>query len=131
MVADPLGKLYNKDAIIEYLLDRTSFGDGDQICGYVKGVKVSRDTHSSIPGAVQLTFDPACLLTCLLSGPDQPERHPQSDLLDLFPSWRIRTIYQQGSRRHRPVPLYLPVDDEGDDRSAPVRSRPTLRLRVQ
>jgi hypothetical protein len=41
VVADPLGKLYNKDAIIEYLLDRTSFGDGDQICGYVKGVKVS------------------------------------------------------------------------------------------
>lgn len=36
-----MGKLYNKDAIIEYLLDRTSFGDGDQICGYVKGVKVN------------------------------------------------------------------------------------------
>lgn len=39
VVADPLGKLYNKDAIIEYLLDRSTYGDGDQICGYVKGVK--------------------------------------------------------------------------------------------
>ena len=41
MVADPLGKLYNKEAVIEFLLDRSSYGDGDQICGYVKGVKVS------------------------------------------------------------------------------------------
>ena len=39
MVADPLGKLYNKDAVIEFLLDRTSYGDGEQICGYLKGVK--------------------------------------------------------------------------------------------
>jgi hypothetical protein len=31
IVADPLGKLYNKDAIIEYLLDRSTYGDGDQI----------------------------------------------------------------------------------------------------
>ncbi len=44
IVTDPLGKLYNKDALIEFLLDRegSSYGDGDQICGYVKGVKVSR-----------------------------------------------------------------------------------------
>ena len=41
MVLDPLGKVYNKDAIIEYLLDHLKYGDGDQICGYLKGVKVS------------------------------------------------------------------------------------------
>ncbi|KAK4688508.1 replication termination factor 2, partial [Tremellales sp. Uapishka_1] len=39
VVADPLGKLYNKDAIIEYFLDKSKYGDGDQICGYLKGVK--------------------------------------------------------------------------------------------
>jgi hypothetical protein len=37
-----LGKLYNKDAIIEFFLDRSKYGDGDRICGYLKGVKVSR-----------------------------------------------------------------------------------------
>lgn len=41
MVTDQLGKLYNKEAVIEYLLDRSSYGDGDQICGHLKGVKVS------------------------------------------------------------------------------------------
>lgn len=38
---DPLGKLYNKDAVLEFFLDRAKYGDGDQICGYLKGVKVS------------------------------------------------------------------------------------------
>lgn len=41
IVADPLGKLYNKDAILEYLLDKSAYGDGEEICGYVRGVKVS------------------------------------------------------------------------------------------
>jgi len=40
VVLDPLGKLYNKDAILEYLLDKSTYGDGDEICKYVKGVKV-------------------------------------------------------------------------------------------
>lgn len=40
MVADPLGKLYNKDAVIEYLLDKSAYGDGEQICPYISGVKV-------------------------------------------------------------------------------------------
>ncbi|ORY32914.1 Rtf2 RING-finger-domain-containing protein [Naematelia encephala] len=39
VVLDPLGKLYNKDAVIEYFIDRSKYGDGDQICGYLKGVK--------------------------------------------------------------------------------------------
>ncbi|CAK9784008.1 DUF602-domain-containing protein [Cutaneotrichosporon oleaginosum] len=39
VVADPLGKLYNKDAMIEYLLDKSAYGDGEQICPYILGVK--------------------------------------------------------------------------------------------
>lgn len=42
VVLDPIGKLYNKDAIIEYFLDKSKYGDGDRICGHLKGVKVSR-----------------------------------------------------------------------------------------
>lgn len=50
MVADPLGKIYNKESVIEWLLERASggsgsgggrYGDGERICGYVRGVKVS------------------------------------------------------------------------------------------
>lgn len=35
-----LGKLYNKDALLEYLLDRSAFGDGDTICGHIRSLKV-------------------------------------------------------------------------------------------
>ncbi|KAF9985848.1 hypothetical protein BGZ75_002474 [Mortierella antarctica] len=39
VVACGLGKLYNRDAILEFLLDRTAYGDGDQICQHVKSLK--------------------------------------------------------------------------------------------
>lgn len=42
VVADPLGKLYNKDAVLEYLLDKSAYGDGEEICRYIKGVKVGK-----------------------------------------------------------------------------------------
>ncbi|KAJ7490059.1 DUF602-domain-containing protein [Mycena galericulata] len=32
-------KLYNKDAIIEFLLDRDAYGDGDNICGHIRSLK--------------------------------------------------------------------------------------------
>lgn len=35
-----LGKLYNKDALIEFLLDKSAYGDGDEICGHVRSLKV-------------------------------------------------------------------------------------------
>ncbi|KAH9836652.1 Rtf2 RING-finger-domain-containing protein [Rhodofomes roseus] len=35
----PLGKLYNKDAVLEYLLDRNAYGDGEEICGHIKSLK--------------------------------------------------------------------------------------------
>jgi hypothetical protein len=40
IVLDSLGKMYNKDAILEFLLDRSSVGDGESICGHVKSMKV-------------------------------------------------------------------------------------------
>ncbi|CAO3687982.1 unnamed protein product [Umbelopsis vinacea] len=39
IAACALGKLYNQDAIIEYLLDKTAYGDGDQICAHVTSMK--------------------------------------------------------------------------------------------
>lgn len=40
MVSCALGKLYNKDAMIEFLLDRSIFGDGEKICGHIRSLKV-------------------------------------------------------------------------------------------
>lgn len=40
VVACELGKLYNKDSIIEYLLDKSAYGDGDIICGHIRSLKV-------------------------------------------------------------------------------------------
>ncbi|KAH9891193.1 DUF602-domain-containing protein [Cubamyces lactineus] len=39
IVSCPLGKIYNKDAILEFLLDRKSFGDGEEICGHIRSLK--------------------------------------------------------------------------------------------
>ncbi|KAI9261703.1 Rtf2 RING-finger-domain-containing protein [Sporodiniella umbellata] len=39
VVSCGLGKLYNQDAVIEYLLDRSAYGDGDQICSHITSVK--------------------------------------------------------------------------------------------
>jgi hypothetical protein len=40
VVSCALGKLYNKDAIIEYLLDKSAYGDGEKICGHIRSLKV-------------------------------------------------------------------------------------------
>ena len=47
IVSCALGKLYNKDAILEYLLDKSSYGDGEVICGHIRSLKVSRPAGSS------------------------------------------------------------------------------------
>ena len=47
IVSCALGKLYNKDAILEYLLDKSSYGDGEVICGHIRSLKVSKCTRST------------------------------------------------------------------------------------
>lgn len=39
IVACGLGKLYNQDAIIEYMLDKNVYGDGDKICSHITSPK--------------------------------------------------------------------------------------------
>ncbi|KAL0579633.1 Replication termination factor 2 [Marasmius crinis-equi] len=39
VVSCALGKLYNKDAILEFLLDRSTYGDGQRICGHIRSLK--------------------------------------------------------------------------------------------
>jgi len=39
VVSCPLGKLYNKDAILEYLLDKSIYGDGEKICGHIRSLR--------------------------------------------------------------------------------------------
>ncbi|CAG8602075.1 1309_t:CDS:2 [Ambispora leptoticha] len=39
IVACGLGKLYNKDAIIEFLLNKSAYGDGDIICSHIASMK--------------------------------------------------------------------------------------------
>ncbi|KAK7040355.1 Replication termination factor 2 [Paramarasmius palmivorus] len=39
IVSCALGKLYNKDAILEYLLDKSVYGDGERICGHIRSLK--------------------------------------------------------------------------------------------
>ncbi|KAG0231993.1 Rtf2 RING-finger-domain-containing protein [Mortierella sp. GBAus27b] len=39
VVSCGLGKLYNRDAVLEFLLDRTAHGDGDVICKHIRTLK--------------------------------------------------------------------------------------------
>ncbi|PIA17971.1 DUF602-domain-containing protein [Coemansia reversa NRRL 1564] len=39
IVGDGLGRLYNREAILEYLLDRSAFGDGSRICAHINSIK--------------------------------------------------------------------------------------------
>ncbi|ESK91294.1 hypothetical protein Moror_2839 [Moniliophthora roreri MCA 2997] len=39
IVSCALGKLYNKDSILEYLLDKSVYGDGERICGHIRSLK--------------------------------------------------------------------------------------------
>ncbi|KAH7103193.1 DUF602-domain-containing protein [Auriculariales sp. MPI-PUGE-AT-0066] len=39
IVSCALGKLYNKDALLEYLLDKSAYGDGAEICGHIRSLK--------------------------------------------------------------------------------------------
>ncbi|KAJ3814205.1 DUF602-domain-containing protein [Lentinula aff. lateritia] len=39
IVSCALGKLYNKDAILEFLIDKSAYGDGERICGHIRSLK--------------------------------------------------------------------------------------------
>ncbi|KAG0302757.1 hypothetical protein BGZ98_007258 [Dissophora globulifera] len=39
VVSCSLGKLYNRDAILEFLLNRSAYGDGDLICKHIRSLK--------------------------------------------------------------------------------------------
>lgn len=49
IVSCELGKLYNKDALLEYLLDKTAYGDGDKICGHIRSLKVTSLIYYTFP----------------------------------------------------------------------------------
>ncbi|KAL0950542.1 hypothetical protein HGRIS_007349 [Hohenbuehelia grisea] len=57
IVSCALGKLYNKDALLEYLLDKSAYGDGDIICGHIrslKDVKTVKLTPNSAPSSAKV-----------------------------------------------------------------------------
>ena len=70
-----LGKLYNKDAVIEFLLDRSAFGDGEEICGHIRSLKVPRTSLGQLIG---IDFLPQDVKTLTLT----PNSTPKSDSLD-------------------------------------------------
>ncbi|ESK97291.1 hypothetical protein Moror_17856 [Moniliophthora roreri MCA 2997] len=39
MVSCALGKFYNQDTILEYLLDKSTYGDGESVCGQMRSLK--------------------------------------------------------------------------------------------
>ncbi|KAH6879628.1 hypothetical protein BKA70DRAFT_1239221 [Coprinopsis sp. MPI-PUGE-AT-0042] len=58
IVSCALSKLYNKDAIIEFLLDKSTYGDGEEICGHVRSLGAA----VRLPGVPNMCDRP--YLTC-------------------------------------------------------------------
>ncbi|KAK7023812.1 Rtf2 domain-containing protein [Favolaschia claudopus] len=60
VVSCALGKLYNKDAIIEFLLDRDAYGDGENICSHIRSLKdVKTLTLTPNPAPAALGTEPS------------------------------------------------------------------------
>jgi len=57
VVSCALGKLYNKDSIIEYLLDKSAYGDGQKICGHIRSLKDVK-TLTLTPNPAPVSTDP-------------------------------------------------------------------------
>ncbi|KAJ2911131.1 Replication termination factor 2 [Coemansia aciculifera] len=64
IVGDELGRLYNRESILEYLLDRKAFGDGHSICDNIQSLKdvktlnvMPNPAFSKAENAKGLSFD--------------------------------------------------------------------------
>jgi hypothetical protein len=66
IVSCALGKLYNKDSVLEYLLDKLVYGDGAKICGHIRSLKDVK--------TLKLTPNPAPLTP---AGASAPAERPQ------------------------------------------------------
>ncbi|KAI0960956.1 hypothetical protein AcV7_000190 [Taiwanofungus camphoratus] len=70
VVSCALGKLYNKDSILEYLLDKSAYGDGEEICGHIgslKDVKTLKLTHNTSKSPVTDTSSDRAPFVCPLN----------------------------------------------------------------
>ncbi|KAI9503147.1 Rtf2 RING-finger-domain-containing protein, partial [Coemansia spiralis] len=68
VVADGLGRLYNRESVLEYLLDNSAFGDGTQICGHIKSLKDVKTLNLKTNPA----YEKNKKSTAILSFDDQP-----------------------------------------------------------
>lgn len=80
VVSCALGKLYNKDALLEYLLDKSAYGDGEKICGHVRSLKVRFPVSLSTP-APWCSFNWQDVKTLKLT-PNPTPPSPSADPLD-------------------------------------------------
>lgn len=124
VVTDALGKLYNKDAVIEYLLDRSTYGDGDQICGHVKGVKVGHLCRMK-------RKDNQCVDSIGHTGPHGFEPNTQPNIYVVIFRGARKVVNEQGSRPKCPFPFHLPAYHEGDDWDIAVWGHQVVWMRLE
>ncbi|KAF8588520.1 DUF602-domain-containing protein [Ramaria rubella] len=79
IVSCALGKLYNKDAILEYLLDKSAYGDGEEICGHIrslKDIKTLTLTHNPAPVVDTIDSERRAQFACPLTLKEMIGTHP-------------------------------------------------------
>ena len=62
-----LGKLYNKDAVLEFLLNKEAYGDGDMICSHITSIKVFAYFHTLLSPTKCFQLQVACVIYQALS----------------------------------------------------------------
>ncbi|KAJ2763211.1 Replication termination factor 2 [Coemansia sp. BCRC 34490] len=86
VVGDGLGRLYNREAVLEYLLGKDTFGDGAQVCKHIKSLKdiktlTAKDNpayEKSKKSTAILSFDqqPAAPFLCPVTGKEMNGNAP-------------------------------------------------------
>ncbi|KAJ2743113.1 Replication termination factor 2 [Coemansia sp. BCRC 34301] len=72
IVSDELGRLYNRESVLEYLLDRSAFGDGHSICNNIQSLKDVKALKATPNPAFSKEQSNGKSLSSILSYDEQP-----------------------------------------------------------
>jgi len=117
IVSCALGKLYNKDSILEYLLDKSAYGDGEEICGHIrslKDVKTLKLTPNPAPLSASASDEERPQFVCPLTLKEMNGAQPFvyiSTCGDVFSQAGLKTVSSSSSSSSASPP---PHDTEPD-----------------
>ncbi|KAJ2515702.1 Replication termination factor 2 [Coemansia sp. RSA 1939] len=98
VVGDGLGRLYNREAVLEYLLGKNTFGDGAQVCQHIRSLKdIKTLTAKDNPA-----YEKSKKSTAILSFDQQPVAPFDPEVLSLLKKeMDARKQAEKTKRKHK------------------------------